>query len=859
MESALPTTDVVPLVELLGSFDAEGALFTTFTLSLSWFETYLLRHLERRGVRHILLLADPLGISDSLSEGLATGPGIRYVLEPVAAPRGAFHAKVALLWSKDRLLLAVGSGNLTFAGMQRNLEIWEVLSAGDQNIAPERLMSRFTGEALLGFLGALHERVDIGGRAHAVLSAAREVLTGWLPRLSENAAQVHWLDSTLQPIGDQIVSLAGPAIGHRRLQVLSPFYDGDGAAVRVLSQRLGASAIDLLYTNDTITFPVPVARLNGWPIVATRALTAGTGRPLHAKAFRLIDGTRSVLISGSANATWQALWTQGNIEACLLRTGTDFEWLLASTPGVPSVEVVPPVERTASPLTVRWARATGAHIAVQVHWSEEPSPDCATIKFLDGFEAASKFPWPTDGRFLLPLPGDCDPLRPRAMRLEVLVQISAEIFRARAWVAFDDFLDASPTNRAALHAWSRLLEHESLVPDEEDAMLLRMFAEEHARTLSWLSESTRKARRPAIDREPGDVETEDRPIPLDLLDAMARAPAVLPPEALVTPGTGDFVERVRIAMLSALRAIDTHDHLSVTADALGDDEFAGKKKDKGRGDQPPPLSRTVRDALEQFEETFLGAARDMRVPPAQPDSVLAYLVFCGRLLLRYRLRDGENRDGFWQSANAIVRAFLVPRSEREQGPLLSMLASSKQPAPPEAIHLLTFLVTLLEWRARGNRLLGDDDSTGADLLHGDGLREALACLDRGADVVPVAVQLPASVAAIFPAELGELDHVLKTLRRTEAPSTRALLLKMEADRAGRHESNAHRERSHNEDEVLRFAKRGRAPLAVAPWIDTCPRCRQCLATALLKGLLRRQPVQCSNSSCARWLIPSEGT
>lgn len=104
---------------------------------------------------------------------------------------------------------------------------------------------------LLGFLGALHERVDIGGRAHAVLSAAREVLTGWLPRLSENAAQVHWLDST-----------------------------------------------------------------------------------------------RSVLISGSANATWQALWTQGNIEACLLRTGTDFEWLLASTPGVPSVEVVPPVERT---------------------------------------------------------------------------------------------------------------------------------------------------------------------------------------------------------------------------------------------------------------------------------------------------------------------------------------------------------------------------------------------------------------------------------------------------------------------------------------------------------------------------------
>ncbi len=77
------TSPFVKIVDLLGKCPAEGALFTTFALSLAWFEVYLLRQLERNGIRRVAILADPTGIQSSLREGLVSGPGVQYALEPV--------------------------------------------------------------------------------------------------------------------------------------------------------------------------------------------------------------------------------------------------------------------------------------------------------------------------------------------------------------------------------------------------------------------------------------------------------------------------------------------------------------------------------------------------------------------------------------------------------------------------------------------------------------------------------------------------------------------------------------------------------------------------------------------------------
>ena len=75
-----PPPPAISPVELLRQFPAEGVVMTTFTLSLTWFESYLLRNFEHHATRHVALITDPVGMADAVGEGLAAGPGVRYAL-----------------------------------------------------------------------------------------------------------------------------------------------------------------------------------------------------------------------------------------------------------------------------------------------------------------------------------------------------------------------------------------------------------------------------------------------------------------------------------------------------------------------------------------------------------------------------------------------------------------------------------------------------------------------------------------------------------------------------------------------------------------------------------------------------------
>jgi len=73
------------------------AVFTTFALSLSFFEAVLLDALLRGGGREALILADPEGICAGLSEQGARRAGRDYEIEPVACSTGVFHPKLSVL------------------------------------------------------------------------------------------------------------------------------------------------------------------------------------------------------------------------------------------------------------------------------------------------------------------------------------------------------------------------------------------------------------------------------------------------------------------------------------------------------------------------------------------------------------------------------------------------------------------------------------------------------------------------------------------------------------------------------------------------------------------------------------------
>ncbi len=837
--SSTPST-ALPIVDVVSSVPVEGAIFTTYTLSLAWFETHLLRALERSGARQILLLADPVGINASLGEGLVTGAGVRYTVEPAGAPKGAFHAKVGVLWSRDCLLVAVGSGNLTFAGMHRNLECWEVLVAG-LPVSDGRHLHRSVAEDILSFLTNLHARVEAGGRAASTLAAAHCAVTSWLPRLPSTVSPVRWLDSTREPIGEQLTRHLGSREG-RRLQVLSPFHDRDGAAIDRLADRLNAGAIEVLYVGSSTTYPLSrKAKVRG--VAARRLEIENQTRPLHAKVFHVVDDTESHIMSGSTNATWQALWTTNNVEVSLLRGGT-FENLLRTSPGTPDLEVVEYKEAELRLLTIQWARAADDHVRAHLRWLGPAPLDHVLVGFVDSLDEPNAAAWPDDGVIRVRLPASFNSLRPRALRIEASAFVDGRRWSARSWVAFDELLNATREFRAALSAWNRLLLGDSTEADsdEDDTVLLRVFAEEHAHTIEAVGSGVFRTHRARSGENADDG--EEVSIPLRLIEALTRLP--LPPRTAAGGHAGNFIDDVEQAMRAAFGVMD--EPAEVHDDEGDEPGGAAQLLKKPR----PRLPRSMRQALDDFEASFVEAANAIRRAPAKPAHVLAYSSLCARLVLRYRLRDGENRAGFWSSAATLIRTLLCPLANRAA--LVSLLHAPGAALAEDAAQLLALLLALLSWHDSGGRLEGESEPR-SQPMRADVVREALAALDRAAGRAVAPSSLPRSLDEVFPCAPGTLAEVLLLMRQTPSASDRALALKLHLEAVMRSETKPRM--TGPDSEVSRSARRS-APLFVEPWTTSCPRCHQALAASVCGRLLLREPIQCRNTRCSRWLVPSEG-
>src|SRR5262249_10985950 len=99
------------------------ALFTSYSLSLGFFESFVLRPLEDGGCPDVNILVDQNFYRESLSERQAAQVGKYYRIFPISCEgKGIFHPKIAYLCGDEGDLLAVGSGNLTYAGHGANLE-----------------------------------------------------------------------------------------------------------------------------------------------------------------------------------------------------------------------------------------------------------------------------------------------------------------------------------------------------------------------------------------------------------------------------------------------------------------------------------------------------------------------------------------------------------------------------------------------------------------------------------------------------------------------------------------------------------------------------------------------------------------
>ena len=303
-------------VDLVEAHPWQRVAFTTYALSLSFFEAVILDALVRGGgSSQAFVLADVDGVRASISEQGAHRVGKDYEIEPVAVTNGVFHPKVSVFTSADECHVLVGSGNLTFGGWGGNCEVLEHLDAGfaaDAIADTADFFERISGNT----------RVRHGAAAHCAAIAAdlRRSVQG-----RAGNGDIRLLHNLDRSIAEQVAAAAADLGGAQRLVAAAPFWDSGGAIDRLCDSLNLQEVFVHSHIHGCVTGPAG----DNWPRGAKKSVHPvrvgvmdtrdEAARLLHAKAFELLCKRGRLLISGSANGTAAALDASHNVEACVMR------------------------------------------------------------------------------------------------------------------------------------------------------------------------------------------------------------------------------------------------------------------------------------------------------------------------------------------------------------------------------------------------------------------------------------------------------------------------------------------------------------------------------------------------------------
>jgi hypothetical protein len=300
-------------LDLISAHPWRRTAYTTYALSLSFFEAVILDALVRGGGREALILVDVAGARAALSEQGSRRVGKDYDVEPIMVRGGVFHPKLSVLIGDDECHLLVGSGNLTFGGWGGNLEIIEHLHPSFAADAIEDAADLFDRLS-----SASHLRHGAGQRCGMIADDLRASTQG--RSRNGNIRLFHSLDGSISQKLTEVVDELGGAVS---LVTAAPFWD-DGSAIDSLCSALGLQEV---FVHAHAGGTVEGNAGSNWPAhtaaavrpVALDVMREKRPRRLHAKIFEVICKRGRVLLSGSANATTAALDSNRNVEACVAR------------------------------------------------------------------------------------------------------------------------------------------------------------------------------------------------------------------------------------------------------------------------------------------------------------------------------------------------------------------------------------------------------------------------------------------------------------------------------------------------------------------------------------------------------------
>lgn len=309
---------VLRQLEQAGARPFGEALFLSFNIDVGYFENALLGITQSLGAVATVIGDAAVWDPDTLASRSA---GSRYHLG-LARTGGAFHPKLALFVGENACLIAIGSGNLTTGGWQRNAELWTVLEGGGERGMPE------CSPSLADWLDALPGEVTLDRMGSAALHRAAAALRALVERSQRLVAGPRLLHNLSTPILDQLPQ--GP-VGE--LCLSAPFHDPQSSAVAALVARLRPEKVRIaLQPGYTVLDPDALQRAlrsvgAGWEAIADAENPGEGGRYRHGKLVEWSEDGSWWSLTGSPNLTAAALMARrergANCELALLGPTSD--------------------------------------------------------------------------------------------------------------------------------------------------------------------------------------------------------------------------------------------------------------------------------------------------------------------------------------------------------------------------------------------------------------------------------------------------------------------------------------------------------------------------------------------------------
>ena len=297
-----------------------SAILTSFSFSFHHFEYQVLKALKQIWVSNIGLLVDSRMLDKSI--GLDSA-GLKQISQSYSVngihSKGAFHPKINFIIGDSEVLMIFGSGNITPGGHGKNHETFTSFYAdnNDSNLLP--LIQE--GWSYIEYLskdleGYSKDRIFNLIPKNCTLLNSNEVKKHAFHKLDDKT-EVAFVYNEATSICNQIVKLI-PVESIIKIEIVSPFYDEDGALLLQFLSEFPNAAIEVYIPKENGLPPIKMPENKRVSFYSWEETTRGKksisgknqyNRKLHSKIYNFKSDDTMYFMIGSANATISAFGT----------------------------------------------------------------------------------------------------------------------------------------------------------------------------------------------------------------------------------------------------------------------------------------------------------------------------------------------------------------------------------------------------------------------------------------------------------------------------------------------------------------------------------------------------------------------